>query len=122
MNTAALPQPSLRMAKAACRPKVQLPLIQRNASMDTDQNAEIVRHRREWQPWLYRFLMAPALIGCLAIVGVANVYYFEGSCLYFDCIDLVPYWKAPIPLAALAILVKFVERPWHKLRAPVTSS
>ena len=35
--------------------------------MDTDQNAEIARHQREWRPWLYRFLMAPARIGCLVI-------------------------------------------------------
>jgi len=90
--------------------------------MDTDQNAKIVRHQREWRPWLYRFLMAPALIGCLVIVGVANVYYFEGFCRYSDCIDLVPYRKAPIPLAALAILVKLLERIWHKLRARAASS
>jgi hypothetical protein len=89
--------------------------------MDTDQNAEIVRHGREWQPWLYHFLMAPAIVGCVIVGGVANVYYFEGFCRYSDCIDLVPYRKALIPLVALAILVKLLERLWHKLCAPAAS-
>jgi hypothetical protein len=85
--------------------------------MERDQNVEGGRDRREWQPWLYHFLMAPGIVGCVVISGVAVVYYFEGSCRFFSCIDLVPYSQVPIVLVVSAIVVKWLERLWHRPRS-----
>jgi hypothetical protein len=90
--------------------------------MDADRSAEVGRDRRGWQPSLYRFFMVPAISGCLVLASVAAVYYFEGSCRFSDCVEQVPYSRALIPLAALALLVKLLEGLRHKLHPSDASS
>jgi hypothetical protein len=90
-------------------------------SLDRDQSREVSRERRETQPWLHQFFLVPAIVGCVVVGGVAVVYYFEGSCRFFDCIDLVPYRKIPIMLVFLAFLVKWLEKLWNKLCPPAAS-
>ena len=90
--------------------------------MDTDPSAEVGRDRRRGRPWLYRFFMVPAIVGCLVVASVAAVYYFEGSCRFFDCVEQVPYSRAPIALAALAFLVKLLEGLRHRLHSSAASS
>jgi hypothetical protein len=80
------------------------------------QSGEVGRDQTEWRPWLYHFLMVPTIVGCCVVFGVAVVYHLDGLCNISDCIDRVPYRRAPIVLAAFAILVKSLERLWHKLR------
>src|SRR5262249_36988574 len=86
--------------------------------MNSGQSGKVGRDQTEWRPWLYHFLMGPTIVGCCFVFGVAVVYRLDGLCNTSDCIDRVPYRRALIVLAALAFLVKWLERLWHKLRPP----
>jgi hypothetical protein len=63
-----------------------------------------------------RVLLGAAIVGLFVVVGVAVVYYFEGSCRVFDCIEQVPYNNAPFALILLAILVELLEKLWSRLK------
>ena len=71
---------------------------------------------RGTRPWINEFFWVPAIVGLFVIVGVAVVYYFEGSCLVFDCIQEVPYNNVPFALILLAILVELLEKLWSGLK------
>src|ERR1700724_777253 len=45
---------------------------------------------QDGQPWLYRFIMAPAIIAFLVIDGATIYYYIQGSCGIFQCIHHLP--------------------------------
>ena len=87
--------------------------------MEGGQSGEVGRNRGDGR--LYNFFMALTIIGCLVIVGVAVVYYFEGYCCVFECILVVPYRHVPVVLAFLAILAKWFEKLWRKPPPPPAS-
>jgi Na+/proline symporter len=87
--------------------------------MEGGQSGEVGRNRGEGR--LYNFFMALTIIGCFVILGVSVVYYFEGYCGIFECILAVPYGRAPVVLAFLAILSKWFEKLWGKPPPPAAS-
>jgi hypothetical protein len=87
--------------------------------MEGGQSGEVGRNRGDGR--LYNFFMALTIIGCLVILGVAVVYYFEGYCGVFECILVVPYRHVPVVLAFLAILAKWFEKLWPKPPPPPAS-
>jgi hypothetical protein len=87
--------------------------------MEGGQSGEVGRDRRDGR--LYNFFMALTIIGCLVILGVAVLYYFEGYCGVFECILVVPYRHVPVALAFLAILAKWFEKLWSKPPPPPAS-
>jgi hypothetical protein len=84
--------------------------------MEGGQSGEIGRDRGNGR--LYNFFMALTIIGCLVVLGVSVVYYFEGYCGIFECIPLVPYRHIPVALAFFAILGKWFEKLRRKPPPP----
>jgi formate hydrogenlyase subunit 3/multisubunit Na+/H+ antiporter MnhD subunit len=77
-----------------------------------------VEHQRCTRPWINEFFWMPAIGGLFVVVGVAVVYYFEGSCRF----DQVPYNNVAFALFFLAILVELLEKAWYarKRRPPAS--
>jgi hypothetical protein len=62
------------------------------------------------QPWLYRFIMAPAHIAFLVIDGAAIYYYIEGSCGILECIHHLPTLNfIAVTLAVLGVKARAFE-------------
>jgi hypothetical protein len=82
----------------------------------------VVEHQGGTRLGINDFFWLPGLAGLFAVVGVAVVYYFEGSCRGFDCIEQVPYNNVPYALIFLAIFVGLLEKVWHgrKRRPPAS--
>ena len=90
--------------------------------MVEDQNGKIAPDRRATGPCIHDFFWVPAIAGLFIVSGVAVVYYFEGSCGIFECIDQVPYSNLPFALFILAILVEWLEKLWRKRRQRPTAA
>ena len=79
----------------------------------------IRRKRREGQPWLFHFILWPAYIGVLAVLGVAALHSSDNACDGpAECVGQIPlYW-----LPALLWWVEdfIIER--RKSRLPTAST
>jgi hypothetical protein len=65
---------------------------------------------QDGQPWLYRFIMAPAIIAFLVIDGAAIYYYIQGSCGIFECIHHLPTLNfIAVTLAVLGVKARAFE-------------
>jgi hypothetical protein len=82
----------------------------------------VVEHQRGTRLGMNDLFWVPGLVGLFVVVGVAVVYYFEGSCRIFDCIEQVPYNNVPYALIFLGIFVGLLEKVWPgpKRRPPAS--
>jgi hypothetical protein len=79
--------------------------------------AFMIIDQSDWQPWRYRFVLAPAMIACVVVTGSSIYYYFQGSCGIGECMDHVPLLKeVALALVAVGMLAKGVERIFIWLR------
>jgi hypothetical protein len=70
----------------------------------------VLRKRRQGQPWLFHFILWPAYIGVLAVLGLAAHHAFDKACgRPQECIEQIPLYWLPVPLVFLGALVWWVE-------------
>ena len=70
----------------------------------------VLRKRRQGQPWLFHFILWPAYIGVLAVLGLAAHHAFDKVCgRPQECVEQIPLYWLPVPLVFLGALVWWVE-------------
>jgi hypothetical protein len=68
------------------------------------------RKRREGQPWLFHFILWPAYIGVLVVLGLATHRSFDNACgRPYECVGQIPLYWLPASLVLLGALVWWVE-------------
>ena len=68
------------------------------------------RKRREGQPWLFHFILWPAYIGVLVVLGLATHRSFDNACgRPYECVGQFPLYWLPASLVLLGALVWWVE-------------
>jgi hypothetical protein len=86
----------------------------------------VLRRRRQGQPWLFHFILWPAYIGVLAVLGLAALHAFDKSCgRPQECVAEVPLYWLPVPLVLLGALLWWVEDFFisrRKSRPPAAST
>ena len=70
----------------------------------------IRRKRREGQPWLFHFILWPAYIGVLAVLGLAALHSSDNACGGpHECVGQIPLYWLPASLVLLCALLWWVE-------------
>jgi CDP-diglyceride synthetase len=70
----------------------------------------VLRKRRQSQPWLFHFILWPAYIGVLAVLGLAAHRAFDKACgRPQECVGQIPLYWLPVPFVLLGALVWWVE-------------
>ena len=70
----------------------------------------VLRRRRQGQPWLFHFILWPAYIGVLVVLGLAAFHSFDKACgRPYECVGQIPLYWLPVPLVLLGALVWWVE-------------
>ena len=70
----------------------------------------IRRKRREGQPWLFHFILWPACIGVLAVLGLAALHSSDNACGGpHECVGQIPLYWLPASLVLLGPLMWWVE-------------
>ena len=70
----------------------------------------IRRKRREGQPWLFHFILWPAYIGVLAVLGLAALHSSDNACGGpYECVGRIPLYWLPASLVLLSALLWWVE-------------
>ena len=70
----------------------------------------VLRRRRQGQPWLFHFILWPAYIGVLVVIGIAAFHSFDKACgRPQECVEQIPLYWLPVPLVLLGALVWWVE-------------
>ena len=70
----------------------------------------IRRKRREGQPWLFHFILWPAYIGVLAVLGLAALHSSDNACDGpYECVGRIPLYWLPASLVLLSALLWWVE-------------
>jgi len=70
----------------------------------------IRRKRREGQPWLFHFILWPAYIGVLVVLGLATHRSFDNACgRPYECVGRIPLYWLPASLVLLSALLWWVE-------------
>ena len=70
----------------------------------------IRRKRREGQPWLFHFILWPAYIGVLAVLGLAALHSSDNACGGpYECVGRIPLYWLPASLVLLSALLWRVE-------------
>jgi hypothetical protein len=65
---------------------------------------------REGQPWLFHFILWPAYIGVLVVLGLATLHSFDNACgRPYECVGQIPLYWLPASLVLLGALVWWVE-------------
>ena len=60
----------------------------------------IRRKRREGQPWLFHFILWPAYIGVLAVLGLAALHSSDNACGGpYECVGRIPLYWLPSDIA-----------------------
>ena len=68
------------------------------------------RKRREGQPWLFHFILWPAYIGVLVVLGLATHRSFDNACgRPYECVGQIPLYWLPASLVLLGALVWWVK-------------
>jgi hypothetical protein len=70
----------------------------------------IRRKRREGQPWLFHFILWPAYIGVLTVLGLAALHSSDNACGGpHECVGQIPLYWLPASLVLLGALLWWVE-------------
>ena len=70
----------------------------------------IRRKRREGQPWLFHFILWPAYIGVLAVLGFAALHSSDNACGGPpECVGQIPLYWLPASLVFLGASLWWVE-------------
>jgi CDP-diglyceride synthetase len=69
----------------------------------------VLRRRRQGHPW-FHFILWPAYIGVLAVLGLAALHAFDRACgRPQECVKQIPLYWLPVLLVLLGALVWWVE-------------
>ena len=70
----------------------------------------IRRKRREGQPWLFHFILWPAYIGVLTVLGLAAHHSSDNACGGpHECVGQIPLYWLPASLVLLGALLWWFE-------------
>src|SRR4249920_1930652 len=70
----------------------------------------IRRKRREGQPWLFHFILWPAYIGVLTVLGLAALHSSDNACGGpHECVGRIPLYWLPASLVLLSASLWWVE-------------
>ena len=70
----------------------------------------IRRKRREGEPWLFHFILWPAYVGVLAVLGLAALHSSDNACGGpYECVGRIPLYWLPASLVLLSALLWWVE-------------
>ena len=70
----------------------------------------IRRKRREGQPWLFHFILWPAYIGVLTVLGLAALHSSDNACGGpHECVGQIPLYWLPASLVLLSASLWWVE-------------